>query len=229
MLEVVRIDHVPGLSAATCDLLDEAVLRPVVGVYGDLFAALVEDPGELSVELCVVDELVLAPLRRRRRHRSAVELVHSGCRVGTARKAEGEAVTFTPRVRANRQAELSSEPHGEPAGSEHQRLFGPCPGVWHQGMPGLDLAGRTNERLGQSTRIEAPTRRAGVLGLGADERSAERLQPLECAVEPLDDQALQARVAVRALAPKLLQGAIPPDDAAREQHRPAGPVALPPP
>src|SRR5438552_16389540 len=116
MLEVVRIDHVPGLSAATGDLLDEAVLRPVVGVYGDLLAALVEDPGELSVELCVVDELVLAPSRRRRRHRSAVELVHSRCRVGAARTADCEAVALTPRVRANRQAELSSEPLGESAG-----------------------------------------------------------------------------------------------------------------
>ena len=103
-VEFVRIDDEPGSPPAAGDLLDETVLRPVIGLYDDLLVALVEDAREMSVELGVVDELAFPPSCRRRRHRPAVELVHSGRRDGAESEGEVEAVAVAPQVRANGQA-----------------------------------------------------------------------------------------------------------------------------
>src|SRR6266536_357201 len=93
--------------AAAGDLLDEAVLRPVVILHGDPLSAVVEDPGEMPVELRVVDELLLPPPRRRRRHRPPIELVHPRRRCSPGGKSELETVALTPRIRAHGQTVLA--------------------------------------------------------------------------------------------------------------------------
>ena len=47
-----------------------------------------------------------------------------------------------------------------------------------------------HEGLGQAGRVEAPADRARVARIVLDDRSTERLEPLDRIVELLDDQAL---------------------------------------
>ena len=93
-------------------------------------------------------------------------------------------------------------------------------------MSRLNVPRRPHEHIRQAARIEAPADRARVLCLGADERGAQRLQPVECVVELFDDQPLKPGIGGRALAPEVVKRAVSPDDAARQQHRAARPVAL---
>src|SRR5262249_32150301 len=72
-----------------------------------------------------------------------------------------------------------------------------------------------------AARLEALSGRARVRRLLPDDRRALRDEPLERVVEPLPDETLQAFVAARALGAELLEPPVSPDDAAREQHRPA--------
>src|SRR5262249_61861912 len=67
--EIFTIDDVPGTPTAARDLLDEAVIGPVVRVVGNPAALLVENGCEAAVDLRVVDEFSLAPACRRGRHR----------------------------------------------------------------------------------------------------------------------------------------------------------------
>src|SRR5262249_45766203 len=89
-----------------------------------------------------------------------------------------------------------------------------------------DLAGGAREHVRQRARLEAQADRQRVAGLLPDDLGAERAQPLEPLVEPLDDDALQLGVAARALLAERLEVAIAPGDARREEHRPAGTVSL---
>src|SRR5437667_11702042 len=93
-------------------------------------------------------------------------------------------------------------------------------------MSGPDLSTRPHERVCQGTRVEAPPDRTRVLRLGVDDRGAERLEPIERVVELFDDQPLEPRIAGRALVAEIVQRAVAPDDAARQQHRAARAVAL---
>src|SRR5205085_8206177 len=109
----------------------------------------------------------------------------------------------------------------EAAGREDERLV-----VGRESGAKPRLAGRARERVRQPAGVEALADRSRVAGLLPDHRRAERPQPLERVVQALPDEVLELRVAVRALAPEVLERAMPPDDAGREQHRPARPVAL---
>src|SRR6186997_1396176 len=96
----------------------------------------------------------------------------------------------------------------------------------------LDLAERLAERdiscqgSGQTPRVEALADGSRVAGLMLDNRRSERLQPLDRLVQPLDDLALQGRVPARAFLLEGFERSVAPDDAAREEHRAAGPIAL---
>ena len=68
--------------------------------------------------------------------------------------------------------------------------------------------------------------RARITRLALGDPGTERLEPLERLVQARDDHRLQVGVAARALGPELLDRAVAPDDAAREEHRPARAVAL---
>src|SRR5262249_56387925 len=61
---------------------------------------------------------------------------------------------------------------------------------------------------------------------GGTARPAQPPEPAHRVVEPLPDQPLQRLVPSRALPAVLVELRVPPDDPAREQHRPARPVAL---
>src|SRR6185437_10232272 len=93
-------------------------------------------------------------------------------------------------------------------------------------MSGPYFAGRSHQRVRQATWVEAAPDDAWVAGLGRHERGAQRLEPVECVIEPLDDQPLEPRVAVRALAAEFVERAVAPDDPARKQHRAARPIAF---
>src|SRR5438093_1033324 len=50
-------------------------------------------------------------------------------------------------------------------------------------MSGLDIPGCSYEYFGQSARVEAPADRARVLRLSRDDRSAERLEPVQPVID----------------------------------------------
>jgi hypothetical protein len=89
-----------------------------------------------------------------------------------------------------------------------------------------DLAGGSQQRFGEALGVEADAGGERVLGLARHDRRAERLEPLEPIVEPLEDQPLQRLVAASALRAELLEASVAPDHAAREQHRAARPRPL---
>jgi hypothetical protein len=68
--------------------------------------------------------------------------------------------------------------------------------------------------------------RARVAGLALGDVTPERLEPPEVAVEAVEHEPLELGVAVGRFGAEELEVAVAPDDAAREQHRAAGPVAL---
>src|SRR5205085_416911 len=63
-------------------------------------------------------------------------------------------------------------------------------------------------------------------GLVRHHRRAERLEPDNPFVEPLEDELLEQRIPAGALRAELLERPVAPDHAAREEHRAAGAVAL---
>src|SRR5262249_16151385 len=159
--EIFTIDDVPGAPTAARDLLDEAVIGPVVRVVGNPAALLGENGCEAAVDLRVVDEFSLAPACRRGRHRPAIELAYAGGRRGAGCAAEVEAVALAPWVRAQRQATLAREAHREAARREQERLLVSGLEV-PQGNSGLDRARCSNERVGQASPVETPPGRAAV-------------------------------------------------------------------
>ena len=74
----------------------------------------------------------------------------------------------------------------ESPGREHERLVGL--GEWRL-QP--DVARGSDEHLGQSARVEALPDRARVPRLLPDDGRAERLEPRQRVVEPVDDQPLE--------------------------------------
>src|SRR5581483_11116898 len=78
------------------------------------------------------------------------------------------------------------------------------------------------QKLRQRPRVEALPGRDRVLGVVPDGLRSERDEPLERLVEPVVDEPLQALVAAGTLEPELLPLEMPPDHAAREEHRAAG-------
>src|SRR5262249_11283854 len=131
-------------SAAARDLLDQAVLRPVVRVVGNPAALFVEDGCDAAVQLRVVDELGLAPPCGRGGHRPAVELVPALPRRGARADGKAEAVALTPGVRSQRETVLARESHRKAARRENERLLGTCLEVSLQGVSGLDGARRAD-------------------------------------------------------------------------------------
>ena len=67
------------------------------------------------------------------------------------------------------------------------------------GRASVQVARRPGRAPRSALGVEAPAARAGVAGLALDDRRAERLQPGEVAVEALDGQPLERRVALGAL------------------------------
>src|SRR5262249_9488599 len=197
--EIFTIDDVPGTPTAARDLLDEAVIGPVVRVVGNPAALLVENGCEAAVDLRVVDEFSLAPACRRGRHRPAVELAYAGGRRGAGCAAKIEAVALAPSVRAQRPAPPGRQaPPGTPRReTDRLRVSGlEVP----QGNSGLAGAPCSNERVGQASRVETPPGRAGVPGLSLDDRCAQRFEPVERVVETLDDHPLEPGIALGAFA-----------------------------
>jgi len=150
----------------------------------------------------VVDELGFAPLGGRRRHRAAIELVHSGCGGRARGEPDVEAVSVAPGIGAEGETALAREANRKAAGRKHDRLLRTCPGVRHQAASQLDIAGRPGEHLRQPASVEPPAHRARIPGLGLDHRGPKRLQPVERVVKPFDDLALKPRIPVRALVPE---------------------------
>ena len=91
-------------------------------------------------------------------------------------------------------------------------------------MVQLDVA-RRSQRGCQGLGLEALPDRLWIAGV-VHNRGVERGQPLEGLVQALDDHPLQGRVAAGALGLEVLERSVAPDDAAREEHRAAGAVAL---
>ena len=106
----------------------------------------------------------------------------------------------------------------EAAGREDLRIA--------RGFSHTDVAHRTDERLGQPTRIEPLADRARIAGRMLDDGHTERFEPGEPVVEQFPDHSLQAFVTARALRAKVVPFAEAPDDGARQQHRTAGAGSL---
>ena len=130
-----------------------------------------------------------------------------------------EARAVAPRVRAQEQAALGGESLAEAAGREHERRLD----VGRQRRLELDVA---RKQRGQRPRIEPLAGRERVLGVLPHRLGAERYEPVERVVQPLPDEPLQRRVAAGALGAEVVPLEVPPDDAAREQHRAAGARSL---
>ncbi len=90
----------------------------------------------------------------------------------------------------------------------------------------MDVAAGSDESVGQAARVEANAGGERVVRLARHHGGAERLEPGKPLVQPLEYDPLERRVSAGALGAKLLERAVAPDHAAREQHRAAGPVAL---
>ena len=122
------------------------------------------------------------------RQSAPVELVEVAGRLSAALLCKLEAIPFAPRVRAQRQAALARQPCREAARAQNVRLL-------QLGLTPLREAQRivtdgAHEGLGQAGRVEALADRARVARIVLDDRSTERLEPLDRIVELLDDQAL---------------------------------------
>src|SRR5919201_898952 len=83
------------------------------------------------------------------------------------------------------------------------------------------LSRGTDEGLCQPAGIETLAHGARVSGLVLDDRRAERLEPSDRVVKLVPNPPLEELLAVRALRSEVLPLAVPPHDAAREQHRAA--------
>ena len=93
-------------------------------------------------------------------------------------------------------------------------------------MAETDISGRPDEHVRQASRVEALPGRARVRRVLPHDLGPERDEPVEPFVEPVEHEPLEPLVAVRTLAAKVLERQVTPDDAAREEHRPARAVAL---
>src|SRR6188472_2815870 len=224
--EILLMDAVPRATARPArDGLHEVDLRPLRLALEALRAVLGDDFREAAVQLGERHELGLVE-RDPGRHRSPVKLLEVAGHGCAALEREVEPLPLAPRIPANGEPELARQPNVKPAGGEHEWPIRPRPGVWHRGMVEADGAGSFSECFGEAARVEALADRARVARLALEDRSAERLEPVEPFVQALEDQALQGGVAAGTLRAEVLELAVAPDDAAREEHRSAGTVAL---
>jgi hypothetical protein len=111
----------------------------------------------------------------------------------------------------------------EAARREHHRH---AVGDLRQRLSEPHVARTPGQSFGKPLRIEANTRGERIVGFPRDDRRAEALEPGKRVVETFPDHALQVGVTSRALLPEALEIPVAPDDAAREVHRSARPVAL---
>src|SRR5436309_12614610 len=93
-------------------------------------------------------------------------------------------------------------------------------------MSDSDITSRPHENFGEAARFESLPGRERVRRVLPDDLRPQRDQPGERLVERLEQHALKPFVAPGALAPKVLERPVAPDDAARKEHRAARPVAL---
>ena len=89
-----------------------------------------------------------------------------------------------------------------------------------------DVSRNTHENVRQPARVEAEANRERVAGLALEHRGAERLQPRERVVKPIEDEPLERGIAAGTLGAKDVERPVAPDHPARKQHRATGPVAL---
>ncbi len=157
-------------------------------------------------------------LRDGARHRAAVEL---GARrlLGAERERDVDAAPVRPWVGTDEEPALVCETNRVAAGGDHEW---PLPRL---GCTEPHLAGRTDERFGETGRVEPPPGGQRVRRVRRALRP-EPAKPLERVVEPLPHEPLQRLVPARALTPVVVEVAVAPDDAAGEQHRAARPIAL---
>ena len=209
------VEEVPGAAVRKPrDRLREVVLRPRDLRRRDLAPVVGEDARPAAVELRERDEVLLADPRRRRRQRATVELVEPGGQRGSARAGEVERRPVAPRVRTEQQAPLLGETSREAAAGEQERR--PVAGAERRVQ--LDVA---REQRRDRPRVVPPADGPRIPGLRPDRLGAERLEPGERVVEPLPDEPLERCVAARALGSEVVPLAVPPDDAARQEHRAA--------
>src|SRR5207244_6128341 len=136
----------------------------------DVLTVLGEDARPAAVELRQRHEVLLADARRRRGHRTPVELLHAAGDGGAAAARQIEAAAVAPGIRAEKQATLRREPFPEASRRQHERRFG----VRWDRRAELDVA---CEQLGERARVEALAGRAWILGVLPDGLRAERDEP----------------------------------------------------
>src|SRR5439155_24591679 len=90
----------------------------------------------------------------------------------------------------------------------------------------LDAARSRDEDVRERVRVEAPADGQRIPRLPLEHGHALRLEPAQRLVEAVVDEPLQLRIALRALLAEELEAPVAPDEAGREEHRPAWPVAL---
>jgi hypothetical protein len=192
-----------------------------------------------GVELREVHEVVVADPCGWCWHRAGVHLVEPGARGGARRNADAQAVAGAAGSRAQegvvglardvlaQQAAVGREA----AGREYQRavrgrLAKRRAKPDAAGAARGNTAGGLHERLRQARRVEARAAGQRVAGLARHNRRAERFQPAQVLVQALEEQSLEALVAVRALFPEALQPPVAPHDGARQPHRTTRPGEL---
>src|SRR5918996_3516925 len=144
---------------------------------------------------------------------------------------ETEPVARAPRIRPQDEAPgLGRDPFPDerPVALEAARREhgGNAVRKRREGLAEPNVAHPADEGLGQPAGVEAEPTRERVPGLARDDGRAQPLEPPQRLVQSLPDDPLELRVAPRAFRAKPLPLPVPPDDAAREEHRPARSVAL---
>ena len=174
------------------------------------------------VELRGPDEVPRLDPGRRRRQGAAVELAEVAGGRRSALPGEPEPVAFVPGAGAQGEAVLAGQCDAEAAGGQDDAVLRQLA----QRLAERDLAHLPRQRLRQRLRVEAPPDRARIAGRRLHRRAGGSLEPVERVVEPLVDEPLQDRLAARAVLAERLERPVPPDDAARQEHRAARTVAL---
>src|SRR5205085_3396171 len=83
-----------------------------------------------------------------------------------------------------------------------------------------------HKQLGERPRVEAAAHGERITGIALLNRRPQLLEPVERVVEALVDDPLELRIAARALRAEALEVTVAPDEATRQEHRAARPVAL---
>jgi hypothetical protein len=226
VVEIVRDDEPRRAAWLVRDRLGQVTLVPGRRAGEELLAGFVHHASFPVPELREPHVILLADPSGRRGHGAAVELVEVARGSRSSSACEIQSVAVAPRVAAHQQPVLARVPDGEPSGGKHHRLFRPCPGDSPRALSDSDIPGRPDERFGQAARVETLSGGARVGRVLRDDRWPERDKPVERLVEAVEDRTLELLVAAGALGTEVLERAVPPDDAAREEHRAARPRAF---